>query len=33
MSAPLQMVTLAFEGNRFDGRILAELKRRRGEGN
>ena len=32
MSAPLQMVMLAFDGNRFEGRILAELKRLREEG-
>ena len=29
---PLQMVMLAFDGNRFEGRILAELKRLREEG-
>ena len=32
MSAPLQMVMLAFDGNRFEGRILAELKRLREAG-
>ncbi len=32
MTAPLQMVMLAFDGNRFEGRILAELKRLREEG-
>ena len=32
MSAPLQMVMLAFDGNRFEGRILAEHKRLREEG-
>ena len=32
MSAPLQMVMLAFDGNRFEGRILAELKRLREDG-
>ena len=32
MDAPLQMVMLAFDGNRFEGRILAELKRLREEG-
>ena len=32
MNAPLQMVMLAFDGNRFEGRILAELKRLREEG-
>jgi hypothetical protein len=32
MSAPLQMVMLAFDGNRFEGRILAELERLREEG-
>jgi len=32
MSPPLQMVMLAFDGNRFEGRILAELKRLREEG-
>jgi hypothetical protein len=30
MSAPLQMVMLAFDGNRFEGRILAERLREEG---
>ena len=33
MSAPLQMVMIAFDGNRFEGRVLAELERLREEGN